>query len=392
MAHYNLAVVYAGRGKVDDAIAHLRQALASGWINANMAAMSHYSLGECLAKQGNTDEALAHFEEAVRVFPKDATYHARLAIALALASKPDRAILEWRQAIRIVPTDSRARLDLANFLLAQGDADQAAAECREILELQPDSTEAMVILGTALTGQGKAEEAIALFEHALTLDPQNAVAHFSLGLALLDRGQSHGALAQFNEATRLQPDNPRMLVQTAWMLATHPDATIRDGERAAGLARRAVERSGGQDARAFDALAAALAESEKFPAAIEAADHASALALAANNLPLADAIEQRRAPLSPGLALSRAGATADCQVAASPSAAGVRPMVLRSVPFFAPVLTPLRHPRRSSAPDTWRPPSSPDKTRRSRPATARATRWAASPATAVARRAAREPG
>ena len=184
---------------------------------------------------------------------------------------------------------------------------EAAAECREILKLQPESTEAMVILGAAMTADGESEKAMPLLEHALTLDPRNAVAHFSLGLALLDRGQSHGALAQFNEATRLQPDNPRMLLQTAWMLATHPDATIRDGERAAGLARRAVELSGGQDARAFDALAAALAESEKFPAAIEAADHASAAGPGRQQSALGRRHRAAPPPLSPGLALSRAG-------------------------------------------------------------------------------------
>lgn len=53
----------------------------------------------------------------------------------------------------------------------------------------------------------------------------------------------------------------------AWLLATTPDPAVRDGKRALGLARRAVERSPG--AAALDALAAALAETGQFQAAVD---------------------------------------------------------------------------------------------------------------------------
>jgi serine/threonine-protein kinase len=84
-----------------------------------------------------------------------------------------------------------------------------------------------------------------------------------------------------------------MLWQTAWILATSPDPSIRGGAQAVELANRAVQLSGGQEVRAFDALAAALAETEKFSAAVAAASHASALALARNDEALASAIDQR---------------------------------------------------------------------------------------------------
>jgi serine/threonine-protein kinase len=84
-----------------------------------------------------------------------------------------------------------------------------------------------------------------------------------------------------------------MLWQTAWVLATSPDPTIRNGAQAADLANRAVTLSGGQEVRALDALAAALAETEKFSAAVAAAGQASAMALARNDDALASAIDQR---------------------------------------------------------------------------------------------------
>ena len=98
-----------------------------------------------------------------------------------------------------------------------------------------------------------------------------------------------------------------MLWQTAWILATSPDPSVRDGARAVELASRAVQLSGGQEPRAFDALAAALAETEKFSAAVEAAEQASAMALARDDDALADAIDAADSPLPPGLAVSPAG-------------------------------------------------------------------------------------
>ena len=92
-------------------------------------------------------------------------------------------------------------------------------------------------------------------------------------------GSLKSALAHLNEAIRLQPDDVPMLWQTAWILATSPDASVRDGARAVELATRAIELSDGQEPRAFDALAAALAETGEFSAAVDAAEQASTIAL-----------------------------------------------------------------------------------------------------------------
>jgi tetratricopeptide (TPR) repeat protein len=293
MAHYGLAVICFGQGKVDEATTHLRAALAAGWTTSNMLAMSHFSLGECLTAQGKTEEALAHYEEAVRIFPKDARYHLGLATALARASELDRAIIEWHEAIRLAPYLLLARLDLADVLLAKGDTSEAIAQCREVLGREPDSAQATVTLATALAADGRVEAAIAEFERAVKLDPRNGQAHFRLGLALYDLGRSQIALTHLNEAIRLQPDNVQILWPAAWILATSPDPSIRNGAQGVELANRAVQLSGGQEVRAFDALAAALAETEKFSAAVEAAEHVSAAALARGDDALARAVEQR---------------------------------------------------------------------------------------------------
>ena len=127
----------------------------------------------------------------------------------------------------------------------------------------------------------------------MAIEPRNARGSLPVGPGSLRSRAVRGGLAQLNEAIQLQPDDVQMLWQTAWILATSPDPSVRDGARAVELATRAIQLSGGQEVRAFDALAAALAETGEFSAAVDAAERASTMALVRNDDALADAIEQR---------------------------------------------------------------------------------------------------
>ena len=249
IAHSNLAAVCLREERTEEAIAHLRAATAAGFVYPQVLAMCHLIFANLLSEHGKADEAFTHYEETVRLFPAGERGHARLAIALAAAGQHDRAIAEWRESIRLSPTLWSAHIGLADALLANGDIAGAAAECRAVLNEEPGAIEAIVILGMALAAEGKVEQAIPRWERVVELDPRNARAHFRLGLALHDRDQSQSAIAHLNMAIQLQPDSVPMLWQTAWILATSPDPSIRDGARAVGLATRAVQLSKGQEPR-----------------------------------------------------------------------------------------------------------------------------------------------
>jgi tetratricopeptide (TPR) repeat protein len=64
----------------------------------------------------------------------------------------------------------------------------------------------------------------------------------------------------------------------AWLLATCPDASVRDGAKAIELAQQAVKLSGGKDPGFLDTLAAAYAEAGHFFQAVETARKALVLA------------------------------------------------------------------------------------------------------------------
>jgi hypothetical protein len=102
-------------------------------------------------------------------------------------------------------------------------------------------------------------------------------------------------LAHWREGLQLQPNDPPALRRVAWVLATSPDAALRDGAEALAFAVRALELSGGKDAQALDALAAAYAEKGQFANATLTARRAQARAAQQNQPALARDIAARLA-------------------------------------------------------------------------------------------------
>jgi tetratricopeptide (TPR) repeat protein len=127
----------------------------------------------------------------------------------------------------------------------------------------------------------------------LQLDSKSAEAHYSLGDALDEQGRTTEALAHWRDAIGLQPNDRQALRRAAWVLATSSDATIRNGGEALRFAVRAVELSGGRDARMLDTLAAAYAEKGQFADAALSARRALARSVQENQPALADEIRIR---------------------------------------------------------------------------------------------------
>ncbi len=119
MAHYCLATVYAAQGKLDEAIAQCRAAVATPSIARYATADAYVLWGECLVSQDKIGEAIPYFEEAIRVSPNQSTSHTRLAIALFRSDRRAEAIREFREAARSSHGSPAAQIDLANAAVSQ---------------------------------------------------------------------------------------------------------------------------------------------------------------------------------------------------------------------------------------------------------------------------------
>jgi tetratricopeptide (TPR) repeat protein len=101
------------------------------------------------------------------------------------------------------------------------------------------------------------------------------------------------AIAQYQEALRIKPNNAEVLNNLALVLASCPQASLRNGSKAVELAQRANRLTGGRNPAALGTLAAAYAEAGRFPEAMETAQHALQLAESQSNFALADAIRSQ---------------------------------------------------------------------------------------------------
>ena len=288
-AHNNLGVALAGRGRLDEAIAQYQKALE---INPEHVE-AHNNLGVALADRGRVAEAITEYQSALKIDPAHAGAHNNLGLALAAQGRTDDAVAQYRKALELKPDYAEARNNLGVVLRKRGELDEAMAEYRKALELKPGYTEAHNNLGNALAGRGRLADAMAHYRQALAINPDYAEAHQNLGAVLYQQGRTPEALAQWRQLLRLRPNQLAILNRLAWVLATAPEASLRNGPEAIELAQRAVRLSGGREPALLDTLAAAYAEVGRFRDATEVARQALALAVGPNHQVLADALRAR---------------------------------------------------------------------------------------------------
>jgi tetratricopeptide (TPR) repeat protein len=220
------------------------------------------------------------WNHALACTSRNALAHESLGATLTAPEEIDKAIAEYREALRINPAFAEAHYNLGVALARRGQVNAAIAEYRQALAYKPDFPDALCRLGNTLADRGENAEAIALFRKLLKVKPDYANVRYNLGVVLNEDGKTAEALVQWREALRSQPDDLGIADQLAWTLATSPDASIRNGPEAVALALRTIRLSDGTQPTLFGTLAAAYAEAGQFPKAIEAVEHAIALASA----------------------------------------------------------------------------------------------------------------
>ena len=281
---FNLGTALLTCGRLDEAARHLALALqdSPGY------GMAHNNMGVLLVKQGRWTEAGHHFVEAIRADPDNPRAYFNLGTVFLNLAKYDEAIEQFSKALRLQPDYVMARFNLALALVNAGRNSQAQPYLDEVLpqfaeavHRDPTNAEYRFNFGLALLEQNKPSDAEEQFARALQLGRDDAATHYRLALALEQQRKSKEAIAQFRAALRLKSDFPEVLNRLAWILSSEPDPKLRDGDEAVKLARQACELTGNKRADCLSTLAAAYAETGRFPEAIATAQTARDAAAAA---------------------------------------------------------------------------------------------------------------
>ena len=259
------------------------------------------NLGTVLLMTGHREESAAHLRKAaeiklraaVEADPASARGFNDLGVLLAQTGRAEEAAAQFEKAVALQPDFAAARVNLGEALAKSGRLDEALAQLRLALDTDAGYAPAHYTLGLVLSRRGDAPGAIREWQRAVELDPRNVEVYASLGDALYAQGRTAEALAQWRETIELRPSDAATLRRAAWVLATSPDAAIRNGDEAMAFAVRAMQLSGGKDARTLDTLAAAYAEKGDFEYAGFTVRAAQAAAGVENQPALAAQIEGR---------------------------------------------------------------------------------------------------
>jgi tetratricopeptide (TPR) repeat protein len=287
MAHFNFGNALLQEGGTDEAISHYREALKirPGYAEA------HYNLGNALMQKGSVDEAITHYQEALKIKPDYARAHNNLGTVFFQLGRTDEAIAQYQQALQNQPDYAGAHYNLGLSFRKQGRLDDAISHYQKALELKPDYAEAWNSLGSVFSLQGRMDEAISQYQRALEIKPDYAEAHCNLGVALGQKGRVDEAITQYQQALQIQPGVAEAQNKLAWLLATCPQASLRNGAKAVELARQANGSTGGENPAILHTLAAAFAEAGRFSEAVETAQRALHLAGEQSNTGLAGQLQ-----------------------------------------------------------------------------------------------------
>ena len=142
----------------------------------------------------------------------------------------------WSHALACTTDNIVAEGNLGEACFAKGKRREAMVHFQNSLRIEPNQAPILSCLGVFFLELGQANESLAHLQKAVDLEPNFADAHFNLGNTYLELGQAKEALSHYGRALEIAPDDTQALNNMAWILATWPDALIRDGAKAVELA------------------------------------------------------------------------------------------------------------------------------------------------------------
>jgi tetratricopeptide (TPR) repeat protein len=297
--HLSLGTLFFQQGRFDAARDHLQRAveLAPSSVEA------HATLAVVLEQLNDLEAAEKEYSAALEILPDNPDIRVRRAALRNRLDNQEGALEDLEQALQSNPgiiqaifgkgillqsmghtqeaiatmrtveqqtsepqARAQAHMQIGQWLGAEGQTDEAMEELRLALEIQPDLRAAQLVLANLAADSGRYVEAAKQFAEVVSAAPDNQSARFGLAVALLMTEQYPAALATAEESISRFPDWLAMKHMLARLLATSPDDTVRDGERALQLATEVMQSQPGL--QSAQTLAMAYAEIGRFEEAI----------------------------------------------------------------------------------------------------------------------------
>jgi tetratricopeptide (TPR) repeat protein len=224
----------------DRAISLLTAALQTN-PDKNIACYIYFDRAAAYSEQGQLDKALSDWTAAIQLNPKNAASYYNRAIVYGRRRQYNLAIRDSTTAIQLRPKFANAYHNRGAFHADIGEYDRAIADLSEAIRFDPRSATTFAGRAAVYEDLEKFDTAMADYDRVLRIIPKDADDYVVRGRAYFEKGNYKEAASAFEKALQLFPNSDFALSGLAWLRATCPDASMRNGKEAIRMSMRAVE-------------------------------------------------------------------------------------------------------------------------------------------------------
>lgn len=219
-AHFEIAKIELGVGRIPQAEEHLRTAIS---LDPDIDSIPmRYALAHAYEASKSTDSALAQYQAILKFEPQNVGLIDHVGQLYFLKGDWAQAKVRFEAAKALEPGDPLANHWLALEAERRGDYAQAIS-CVKASKALKDDSSLVLRLGYYLTQAGRLKEAVAELEQALARWPNNDQVAYFLALGLIDVKEESKAARMLGKVLELKPDFREARYQLGMLLERSGD-------------------------------------------------------------------------------------------------------------------------------------------------------------------------
>ena len=221
-------------------------------------------LGESEQREGSYAKAISYFSHAILLDPRFARAYNNRGYAHHCEGQYEKALSDYDKAILYDSKLVRAYTNRGLTYRVKGEYEKAIADYDFAIQIDPQFAVAYSNRGYAHHCKGEYDKAIADCDRAIQIDPAYKTAYINRGRTHRTVGDYEKAMADYSRLIDLDPKYASAYNNLAWILATCPQAALRNGRKAVEIAKKACELSEWKNPSPINTLALACAEAADF--------------------------------------------------------------------------------------------------------------------------------
>jgi lipoprotein NlpI len=194
------------RGHFEEIVRLTTEAIESGQLAGEEAAVAYYQRGLARSRQDLTAEATEDFAAAIKLSPGFAEAYYQRGYVYRNTGQDDKALDDYDRAINLAPGLVHAYINRGVIYVEKGLYYRALQDFHQAIRLDPSRARVYSDRGCAFYGNGHYSRAMQDFDEALRLDPNYAIAHLHRGHVYCIREKYDQAIDAYSQAIRLNPE------------------------------------------------------------------------------------------------------------------------------------------------------------------------------------------